>query len=374
VLGTYDAGVAGPTVAIVAGMHGNEPAGIAAAQRLLSALRGATARLRGRLVALAGNLSALAAGQRFLERDLNRLWTADQITRLEGTPPADDDTEQAEQRALLSVLRTLGREAEGAGQELVVLDLHSTSAPSAPFAIINDTLRSRALALAVPIPLVLGLEESVRGALIDYTADAGHEFVGLEGGEHHAPATAELLEAAVWHVLVKLGALRREDVPDLAAHAERLRRAASGAPGVVEVLYRHEIAPGDDFRMEPGFRSFQPVRAGHLLARDRRGPVAAPLDGLLLLPLYQERGEDGFFIARPVGRGWLTVSRVLRALRVDRVLPLLPGVSHHSEHRDVVLVNRHAARWLVVEIFHLAGYRRLPTRDGRAAFRHRHGP
>lgn len=372
VLGTYDAGAPGPTVAIVAGVHGNEPAGIQAARRLLHALRQAATPVRGRLVALAGNLSALAAGQRFVRRDLNRLWTADQISRLEETSPAHDDTEQAEQRALLSVLRALSREARAAGRELVVLDLHSTSAPAAPFAVINDSLRSRALALAVPIPLVLGLEESVRGALLDYTADAGHEFVMLEGGVHDAPETVELLEAGVWHVLVAVGAVRREDVMDLAQRTARLRRAASGSPRVAEVLYRHEIVPGDNFRMHPGFRSFQPVRAGEVLGRDRTGPVLAPIGGLLLLPLYQERGEDGFFIARAVGRAWLTVSRTLRALRFDRFLGLLPGVSCDHGRRGVVLVELRTARWFVVEMFHLAGYRRLPARDGWAAFRHRH--
>jgi hypothetical protein len=99
--------------------------------------------------------------------------------------------------------------------------------------------------------------------------------------------------------------------------------------------------------------------------------VRAPLSGFLLLPLYQERGEDGFFIARPVGRKWLTVSAVVRGLRLDRLLPWLPGARRDPQHHDVVRVDRRIARWGVVQVFHLAGYRRLPARDGRLAFRSR---
>jgi succinylglutamate desuccinylase len=52
--------------------------------------------------------------------------------------------------------------------------------------------------------------------------------------------------------------------------------------------------------MEPGFRNFQSVSAGKLLARDHHGEVRAPLSGILLLPLYQAQGEDGFFLIREV--------------------------------------------------------------------------
>lgn len=371
VLGSYDTGGEGPTLAVIAGLHGNEPAGVLAAQQVLAALRDGALPVRGRLVALAGNLAALAAGQRFIARDLNRLWTADQIAQLDDAPPESDDPERAEQRALLGMLRTLAREARSTGRELIVLDLHSTSAPSAPFAVINDTLRNRGLALAVPVPLILGLEEAVHGALLDYTADAGHEFVMLEGGQHAAPETAELLAAALWHVLVGLGTIGAVAVPGFAHHGARLRQAARGAPRVAEVLYRHEIQPRDGFRMIPGLTSFHAVHAGDMVAHDRAGPVRAPLSGLLLLPLYQERGEEGFFIARPVGRKWLTVSAVMRGLRLDRLLPWLPGAQRDPHQHDVVRVDRRIARWGVVQVFHLAGYRRLPARDGRLAFRSR---
>jgi succinylglutamate desuccinylase len=56
--------------------------------------------------------------------------------------------------------------------------------------------------------------------------------------------------------------------------------------------------------MLPGFRNFDPVREGQLLARS--GPqlareVRAPWSGTLIMPRYQGQGLDGFFLGRAVG-------------------------------------------------------------------------
>ena len=50
--------------------------------------------------------------------------------------------------------------------------------------------------------------------------------------------------------------------------------------------------------MEPGFANIQPVARGQLLARDRRGEIRAPEDCLVVMPLYQGLGDDGFFLGR----------------------------------------------------------------------------
>ena len=50
--------------------------------------------------------------------------------------------------------------------------------------------------------------------------------------------------------------------------------------------------------MEPGFANIQRTTGGTLLARDGRGEIRAPFDGLVLLPLYQPQGSDGFFYGR----------------------------------------------------------------------------
>jgi succinylglutamate desuccinylase len=373
VLGVHETGRHGPTVLIISGIHGNEPAGVTAARQVFSTLAEHEVPFRGRLWAVAGNLTALATRQRYVDQDLNRLWTAEQIVALDRSSPDRDDAEQGEQRALLEIFRRLAAEATRENQPLVVLDLHSTSGPSVPFTVINDTLESRRLAQANPVPLLLGLEEVLEGTLLDYMEDQGHPYVLFEGGQHRGVDTVASLEAATWHVLAALGAVSTADVPAFAEHDLALRRAVEHEPRALEISYLHEIHPDDDFRMKPGYRSFAPVAAGDVLATDRHGDVVAPSDGLLMLPLYQPWGTDGFFIGRPVGRAWLTLSAWLRAIGTGRILPVLPGVTRDGSRPDVLLVNPRIARWLVIEIFHLAGFRRLRSPKGSLAFRDRSG-
>lgn len=367
VLGRVEGAVPGPLVVVIAGMHGNEPAGVEAARGVASALSRDPRGLRGTYAALAGNVAALRAGTRYVERDLGRLWTAEEVARARAAITPDS----VERGELLELVRELDRlTATHTARETLLVELHSTSAPGVPFQAINDTLHDRALALANPLPLILGIEESVPGAMLDYMDSQGRSVIVVEGGQHEAPETAANLEAALWMILAAVGCVDPAGAP-LAGHRQRLRDATRGAPAVVEVVHRHQVDPDDQYVTRPGLRHFQAIRRGAVVGDDREGPVTAPLDGLLLMPKYQDQGFDGFFIARPVRRGWLTVSTVLRALGADRLLGRLPGVRRDAKRPRRLLVDPHVARWLVVPIFHLCGYRRLPSREGRLVFARR---
>ncbi|MHC4922511.1 MAG: hypothetical protein ACYTG4_00315 [Planctomycetota bacterium] len=142
-------------------------------------------------------------------------------------------------------------------------------------------------------------------------------------------------------------------------------------PRVVEIRYRHHIEPSDEFRMEPGFRSFDVVETGQLLARDRNGEIRARQSGRLLMPLYQGQGEDGFFIAREVGKVHLGAAILLRRVGAARLLPLLPGVRRHPAYPDRFEVDLEKAGPITVGIFHMLGYRRLRPEGDRYVFSNR---
>lgn len=322
ILGVVEGRRPGKTVIAFGGLHGNEPAGLEAVRSVLAQLQRPGTDLAGKLVGVAGNLQAIAADQRFLARDLNRGWTAESCRRIV-TPHADECPEDREQRELLELIRPLEAESR---DPLVILDLHSTSGPAAPFSIIPDVARNRQLALSLPIPTLLGLEEILEGAMFGYLCSRGHMGVGVEGGQHSDPETAARLEAVVWLSMVATGNLPADRVPDLPGQRERLRRAASTLPPAVRIVHRHEIDDDDDFQMEPGFDNFTPVRRGQLLARDRHGPVRAALDGLVMLPRYQGQGNDGFFLGTKVTRRWLMLSATARRSRMERLLALWPGL------------------------------------------------
>lgn len=366
-LGRWDTGRPGPTVLVLSGVHGNEPAGVVAAQRVLRQLQSAEMPVRGRVVALAGNLGALAEGRRFLVRDLNRGWSAVAIEALWRRRDEELTPEDREQRGLLRAFEEVERTASGA---LVFVDLHTSSAMGAPFLCLADTMDNRNLGLATGVPIILGIEETIDGASLEWFGERGVLAIAAEGGQHDHPQTVANHEALLWQVLVHVGIVRPDQI-DLEAHRERLRQATAGVPPIVEIVRRHAITAADRFVMEPGFENFSPVQKGDLLARDRNGEIRAPSDGRVLLPLYQALGDDGFFFARPVRPFWLRVAAVLRAARGDALLPLLPGVRRDPGDRNTILVDPRIARWWVTEVFHLLGFRKVRRRDDRLAFTRR---
>ena len=188
--------------------------------------------------------------------------------------------------------------------------------------------------------------------------DRGYMAVGFEGGQNESPASVDHHELAIWMMLVAAGCLRREAIPRLEDLRQRVSEQTKSVPPILDIRYRHAIQAEDRFVMEPGFSNFQPVARGQLLARDRHGDIRATENGYVLMPLYQSQGTDGFFLVREVKPFWLTVSAWLRRLRLEKLLPWLPGIRRHPERTDTLIVDRRVARWFVIELFHLLGFRR----------------
>jgi len=341
VIGCHVGPLPGPTLIICGALHGNEPAGALAAQRVSAALDNLSLPIRGEWMAITGNLEALRQEKRFLEFDLNRCWTEPEVRAMLLRDPAADGPEQAEQRELVNLL---GDAAERGRGHLVLFDLHTTSGESPPFLVLSDTLRNRDVAAGMPGTVILGLEESIDGTLLEYMSQLGHRAVVVESGQHKSAAAIEFHESYIWIGMAAAGLLDPADVPGYAEHRRRLIDAGRASPRVVEVLDRQDVQPSDGFTMRPGFQSFQRVEAGVHLADNSRGRITAPRSGLILMPLYQPQGSEGFFIVRRVHVFWLKLSRILRTLRLAWVLPLLPGVRRDPDRPDALRVYRRRPR------------------------------
>ena len=349
----------GPTLIILGGIHGNEPAGVLAEERVWLRMQKRRATLRGEVILLRGNTRALEQRVRYINADLNRQWTSENVRTAEleqGTPEVSELLEQSE---LLTVIREAINRARG---EIYFIDLHTTSAHGQPFATVGDTLRNRRFALNFPLTIVLGLEEQIDGTLLEYVNNLGAITMGVEAGQHEAMTSVDNHEAVIWIATAATGNFRREDLPELDQSRSVLKRATGGMK-VVEVRYRHAIVPEDCFKMEPGFRNFEAVRRGKVLARDRAGAIKACETGRILMPLYQALGDDGFFLVREVKRFWLTLSALLRKLKVGHYMHLLPGVRRDPLNENFLIINTRIARILPLQIFHLMGFRRLRWTD-----------
>ncbi len=361
-IGTYGGQSAGPLLIVFGGIHGNEPAGVYALERVLQRLESTKAPFKGTLVGLAGNVGALRRGKRYLQSDLNRMWLPARVEQLRSRNPSTFSVEEAEQHSLLTRIDSLLANASG---PVTVLDLHTTSSDGAPFAIISDTLINRHLAGQLGVPIILGLEESIEGTILNYINESGHAAIGFEAGQHAAPSSIQNHEAAIWLTLIAMGCLASENAPDLSALRSGLREASRGLPAFFELRYRHGIGPVDGFSMRPGFSNFHPVRKKEPLANDRNGIVSSPESGFLFMPLYQSLGEDGFFLIREVRPFWLGVSQWLRQRSADRLLRFFPGVYRLPNDDQSLVINTRIARWFVLEICHLLGFRKHSHWRGR---------
>lgn len=354
-----------PRLVVLAGVHGNEPAGVLAARRVLATLEAGGPAFRGRLICLAGNVSALRLGARYVDVDLNRLW-APLLGRKLPQGLAPGAVELAERRALAAALDealAVGRRPRGA--TVSVLDMHTTSSTSAPFVLFTDRLSNRSLARHLGVPMILGLEEELQGTVLEHLDSLGVTAVTVEGGKHDATSSVDRLEAMLWLALADVGCLPLGPPGGQRRWEALLADATRELPRLFEIRHRHVISDRDAFQMDPGHVNFENVVQGQRLATDRKGPVCASTDGRLFMPLYQPQGEDGYFLARPVRYLWLPLSSLLRRMGAARLLPRLPGVEQDPAQPGMLVLNTRVARLLPLQLLHLLGYRKVRWAGGR---------
>ena len=367
-LGRIGDGARGTTLVVLGGVHGNERAGLIAGRRVLDRLAEQdTSEMSGRLVVLAGNLSALNhedPDTRYVDHDLNRMCRRERFEE-----PASMSAEHSEMLALFEALEAVHDSCKEFGQEMIVVDLHTTSAPSTPVVAFEDSLRARAHAMAMPCPKYLGIEEEADGLVIDaVTNRLGCVSYLVEGGQHDDPDSIDMLEAAVWIALDTAG-IRGLD--GNASDPYSLMKRASRDRGHVVYDVRHKEPIVDpDFTIADGIETGSEVHPHRtVLATQAGNPVRSPIYGLVFLPNMQTHkriGDDGFFIVRRISSGWVNLSARLRTQRwVHGLIGAMPGVyCQNLEGEPVLLVDADLACVLRRQVFHLFGYR-LVRHDGR---------
>lgn len=352
-IGAFVGNPTGPTLIAIGSLHGNEPAGASALLNVSRVLDDIADKLNGRVYLLAGNTRALSEGVRFLDADLNRSWTSKNMSNI-GTDSLSSTSEGVELTELDQLLDGI---LITAMDEVFVIDLHSTSSEGVPFATVGDTLRNRAFAQKFPVTILLGIEEQLDGTMLEYLNNAGAVTLGFEGGQHESPETVINHEALVWLALQNTGILKAKDAPHPEYYQKLLSNGRTGRR-LFEVRYRHEIYEASDFEMYPGFNNFDPISSGQALARDKTGEIRANESGVILMPLYQKLGNDGFFVGREISPFWLWLSGVLRRVGIQKIVHFLPGVDQDPDDPATLIVNTKVARLFPLQVFHLLGFRR----------------
>ncbi|MWG36722.1 succinylglutamate desuccinylase/aspartoacylase domain-containing protein [Halomarina oriensis] len=185
-----------PEIAILAAVHGDEPCGVHAVERLLAD----DPAVERPVKFVVANERALARGVRYTESDLNRVFP--------GSPDADSHEERLA-HYLLNELRGL-----------TTFSMHSTQSYDEPFAVVDE-----AGALADSICPYLSVDAVVEatgfteGRLVEY-ADVVEVECGLQG----TSKAAENAVTLAYEFLAAVGALPSERTPAEEVPVFRLRK------------------------------------------------------------------------------------------------------------------------------------------------------
>jgi len=356
-IGRYGDGKQGPTIVVFAGVHGNEPSGIFALKQVIANLEEKNPQFKGQLIALAGNKLALEKGKRFIKQDLNRVWHSEIIHKIKDNGLNDDEIipEVEQQIKIYKHIEHIFKEHK---PPYYFIDLHTTSSNSVPFITINDTIRNRNFALKFPLPVILGIEEFLSGTMLSYVNELGPIAIGFEAGHHEVPTSIENHISCLWLTFAATGCMKKEDIPGYQEHYNKLRGQSRDSKKVFEIRFRHERTETENFEMDPGYENFQIVKKDQHLAKNKYGDLYASESGRIFLPLYQQMGDDGFFIIREIKLFWLRVSARLRFINAERFIKFLPGLNQDKKDPHTFIVHAKIGRWLIKDIFHLLGFRR----------------
>jgi len=304
IIGRYSGQKKGPLLIVIGAMHGNEPAGVEAINLMIKMLEvepitNPNFSYSGTLLGLIGNVKAFAAKKRFIKKDMNRMFTKEIVKSLESKNLDELEAEEAEIKELLQIINKEIEENEY--QKIILLDLHTTSS-SGIFSIATDDPESLRIAVELHAPVITSMLEGLEGTTLHHFTKKNLNInitpVTFESGQHNEELSVNRAVAAITNCMRTIGSVNPEDVEN--RHDQLLREYSATLPDVVRLKERHSISVDDEFKMKPGYSNFQAIQKGEVLASDKSGPIKAAMDGRILMPLYQEQGEEGFFIVEEI--------------------------------------------------------------------------
>jgi predicted deacylase len=267
---TFESWQPGPHVLINALTHGNELCGAIALDRLFAM---GIRPVKGRLTLGFANVAAYRTfdpqrpiASRYLDEDLNRVWSADV---LDGPRQSRELDRAREIRPLIDTVDLL-------------LDIHSMQDPGKPLMLAGPTDKGLKLARKVGTPahIVRDSGHMAGPRLRDYGGfsdpEAPHNALLVECGQHWAASSAQVATDVALRFLVAVGLIRRGDVLDrLTGRPSRQR--------IIEVTDTITIET-EDFRLARPFAGLEVVaRAGTPIAFEGGRTVRSPYDHCVLI-------------------------------------------------------------------------------------------
>ena len=265
-----------PEIAVVGGIHGDEPCGVRAVEHLLDAQVAVDRPVK----CIVANEEALERETRYVDADLNRVF------------PGDPDSDAHEERLAAALLAEL--------RGCTVLSLHSTQSYTNAFAIIDedDLTLARAVCPYLTIDAVVDAGAFTEGRLIEYVDDVIEVECGYQGTEQAAENAIALAE----EFLAALGALpggdpHTDEVP--LYRLERLVPKGAAEAYDVPVPNFERVAAGEPYATVDGEElvaetPFYPVLMSPYGYENEFGYAAELAGKLGGDPIQREQGRSGY--------------------------------------------------------------------------------
>jgi len=218
-------------------------------------------------------------------------------------------------------------------------------------------LINRKFSQLFPVPIVLGIEEYLDGPLLSYINQLGYVSLGFESGQHDDLNSITNNVSFIFLSLVYSKVLEKKNVENYDAHYNTLMRESKKNQEIFEVVYLHRLLNGEDFKMKPNFKSFQNVKKGEQLATANNQSIDSLYTAKIFMPLYQTKGYEGFFIIKKIHPFFLRLSEIIRNMKMDTLITMLPGITWMDKQKGILRVNLKVTKYLAKQIFHLFGYR-----------------
>ncbi len=267
----------GPQLLMLGGVHGDEPCGTVALDRLAQELSSGQIELTaGRLTLVPrANPKAGAANERYKDINLNRVMQK------------HENPHHYEHFIANSICQHVDHVD-------LVLDLHAVTAPSAPFTFLDwDTPATRSWIKALNVPYALtGWDALYPGetgsTTISYANGKGKTALVVECGQKTNPTTADIAYRIARLTLAHLGLT--------GPYADDTPPAQTKIVRMTKVVWKET-----EGKLTGAFENFSPVTAGQVLAQlDNGSTLTADADGVIIMPKATAvMGEEWYYLAVP---------------------------------------------------------------------------
>ena len=283
----------GPLLIFIGGLHGNEAQGLLALENIFNNFNGDTEKICGKAIALRGNLEAIRQGIRFVSLDLNRIWDVKHFKRAM-------DVQAAEVYELQAIRQIIEEEIKQEYTQVYLIDLHTTSAPTIPFAVTKENSESEAFIKELNIPYITGLIGYLDGTMLAWMCEKGFCGLAFEAGQHQSTGSLIKHEAFVQLAMHRTGFMPDMPEDEIISSQEKLDEELRPQKNHFKIIQRYKVEEDEAFEMKPGYTNFQRVYKGEVLATNVKGDILCEHDANIFMPLYQKQGNDGFFIIKAV--------------------------------------------------------------------------